>query len=345
MVDRQGHSAEYTPGRMSETRALRDRLEQTQAELRRAKEHLEKLRAHQARELEPLRQQLEEARREVAGLRGRLQELESPRAEPAPAPEAVLPEPVLPEPVLGGRSPTTLVALVRSPYPLEPALPQLTRLLNLAPVDVRFRLAQMPPSVVARLPNSQAEAMRAALRAEGFLAVAHRVSPPGEQGWMTVKRFRFEEQGLSVEDAVGTGRYVRYAELRLLVRGRRSTTLVETKEEEKYEFRGRVRQRVIQKVEERREQLENFLWALGKDFRAVFTQSTHFMGLGEQLAFTVHENLQRLMGELRRRATHVVVDERLVQFSRFLMPLVEPSRSQELFTELLFQAVEEGLWV
>lgn len=325
---------------MSETRALRDRLEQTQAELRRAKEHLEKLRAHQARELESLRQQLEEARREVTGLRGRLQDLETARAEPTPAPEAVQLEPVM-----GGRSPTTLVALVRSPYPLEPALPKLTRLLNLAPVDVRFRLAQTLPAVVARLPNSQAEEMRTALRAEGFLAVTHRVSPRGEQDWMSAKRFRLEEQGLSVEDAVGAGRHVRYAELRLLVRGRRSITLVEEKEDEKYEFRGRAPRRVIVKVEEKREQTENFLWVLGKDFRAAFTQSTHFMGLGDQLAFTVHENLQRLLGELRRRATHVVVDERLVQMPRFLMPLVEPSRSQEIFAGLLFQAVDEGLWV
>jgi hypothetical protein len=186
---------------MSEPRALRDRLEQTQAELRRAKEHLEKLRAHQARALEPLRQQLEEARREVAGLRGRLQELEAVRAEPEPALESMVSEPIM-----EARSPTTLVALVRSPSPLEPALPQLTRVLNLAPVDVRFRLAQMLPAVVARLPSSQAEEMRAALRAEGFLAVSHRVSPRGEHGWMSVKRFKFEEQGLSLDTTAGPGR-------------------------------------------------------------------------------------------------------------------------------------------
>jgi hypothetical protein len=326
---------------MSETRALRDRLEQTQAELRRTKEHLEKLRAHQARELEPLRQQLEEARREVAGLRGRLQELESPRAEPAPAPEAVPPEPVM-----GGRSPTMLVALVRSPYPLEPALPQLTRLLNLAPVDVRLRLAQTLPAVVARLPSSRAEEMWAALRAEGFLAVSHGVSPRPEQSWMTVKRLKLEEQGLSVVGAMGQDRHVRYAELRLLVRGRRAVTHVEKMQEAYYDHdtEGRSSTRMFTKPEEKREQVEHFLWVLGKDFRAAFTQTTQFMGMGRQLAPTVHENLERLMGELRRRATHVVVDERLMQMPRFLMPLVDPSRSQELFAELLFQAVDEGLW-
>jgi hypothetical protein len=328
---------------MSETRALRDRLEQTQAELRRAKEHLEKLRAHQARERESLRQQLEEARGEVAGLRGRLQELESARAEPLPAPDVVLPEPS----TVGERSATALVALARSPDSLESALPKLTRLLKLAPVDVRFRLAPMLPAVLARLPSSQAEELWAALRAEGFLAVSCEVSPRAGQGWMNVKRFRLEEQGLSVEGPVGPGRQVRYAELRLLMRGRRITTQVEKKQEVDYDYNteGRSSARVVTTVEEKREQVENFLWVLGRNFRAAFTQTTQFMGLGGQLAPTVHENLQRLMGELRRRATHVTVDERLVQMPRFAMPMVDPGRSQELFAELLFQAVDEGLWV
>jgi hypothetical protein len=327
---------------MSDTRALRDRLEQKQAELRRAKEHAEKLRAHQARELEPLRQQLEEARREVAGLRGRLRELETARVEPAPAADAVLPEPVT-----EARSPTMLIALVRSPSPLEPALPQLTRVLNLAPVDVRLRLAQTLPAVVARLPSAQAEEMRAAIRARGFLAVSHQVSHRAEQDWMTVKRLKLEEQGLSVEGAAGPGRHARYAELRLLVRGRRIVTQVEKKQEAYYDHdtEGRSSTRTFTTTEQKREQVENFLWVLGKDFRAAFTQTTQFMGLGEQLAPTVHGNLERLMSELRRRATHVVVDERLMQMPRYLMPLVDPGRSQELFAELLFQAVDEGLWV
>jgi hypothetical protein len=327
---------------MSETRALRDQLEQAQAELRRAKDHQEKLRAHQAREREALRQQLEEARGEVAALRGRLQELESPRTEPLPAPDTVLPEPTM----AAERSATALVALARSPASLEAALPKLARLLNLAPVDVRFRLASMLPSVVARLPSSQAKELRAALRAEGFLAVSCEVPSWTGQVWMNVKRFRLEEQGLSVEGTVGPARQVRYAELRLLMRGRRTFTQVEKKQEVDYDYdsEGRSSARVITTVEEKRERVENFLWVLGKDFRAAFTQSTQFMGLGGQLAPTVHENLQRVMGELRRRATHMTVDERLVQMPRFVMPLVDPSRSQELFAELLFQAVDEGLW-
>ncbi len=327
---------------MSETRALRNRLEQTQAELRRAREHLEKLRAHQARERESLRQLLEEARREVAGLRTRLQELESPKAEPLPAPDAAPPESASAE-----RSPSVLVALARSPASLESALPRLARLLNVAPVDVRFRLAGMLPAVLVRLPLSQAEELRASLRAEGFLAVSYEVVPRWATGWLSVRRFGLEEQGLSLEGTQGQSVRVRYAELRLFVRGRRVVTHVEKKQEVDYDFDAdsRASARMVTTVEEKRQEVENFLWVLGKGIRVAFTQSTQFMGLGEQRAPTVHENLQRLLGELRRRASHGVVDERLVQMPRFSMPMVDPSRSQEVFAELLFKAVDEGLWV
>ena len=327
---------------MSETRALREKLEETQAELRRAREHLEKLRAHQARERESLQQELEAARREVAGLRGQLQEAESGGSASLP-PAAV----VLPEPVVGARSEeatTALVALARNPMPLEAALPRLSALLKLSPVDVRFRLAPMPPMVLARLPIAQAGELREALRSEGFHAVSCPVAPRAA-GQVSVKRFVLDEQSVGVEGTLGENQRVRYPDLRLLMRGRQIATQVEQKHEvEIHRHAGGKSHRVHRSFEEKRDQVENFLWVLGKGVRWSFTQSTQFTGLGELRVSTVFENLQRLMGELQRRASHVVVDERFVQMSRFAMPLVEPARSQELLAEVLFQAVEEGLW-
>jgi hypothetical protein len=327
---------------MSETRALRDRLEETQAELRRAKEHLDKLRAHQARERESLQQQLEAARRDVSGLRGRLEAAESAGREPSPLGR------VLPEWAVGERSrvaTTALVALARHPASLESALPALSRLLKLAPVDVRFRLAPQSPKVLARLPTAQAAELRAALRDEGFLAVNYEVVPRGAGGWVTGKRFVLEEQGLGLEGTQGESLQVRYAELRLLMRGRRVSTQVESKHEVETDYHGgRGSYRVHKVVEEKRQVVEDFVWVLGKGCRLAFTQATQFTGLGNLRTFTVHENLQRLMGELQRRAPHAVVDERFVQMPRFVMPLVDPERSQELLAELLFQAVDEGLW-
>jgi hypothetical protein len=228
---------------------------------------------------------------------------------------------------------------------MEAALPALARVLKLSPVDVRFRLAPMLPAVLARLPLSQAGELRAALRAEGFLAVSCPVVPRAKRGWMTVRQFELEEHSLLAEGMSGESVRVRYAELRLLVRGRRVVTHVEAQHMVETPNYTPYRQHwVHQTTEAKREEVESFLWTLGKGARLAFTQSTHFNGLGEQLASSVFENLQRLMKELQRRAPHVVLDERLVQQPRFILTQVDPDRGQEMLAELLLQAVEEGLW-
>jgi hypothetical protein len=326
---------------MSDTRELRDKLEETQAELRRTRDHLEKLRAHQARERQVLQQQLEQARREVSGLRGHLEALELFGRMPPPPPDEEQPEPAPAE-----RSASVLVALARSPATgLTPsAISTLAQLLNVSPVDVRLRLAPALPAVLARRPLAQAEELRASLRDAGFFAVLHEVSPATPRQWVGVKRFALEEEGLRVESPNREILQVRYAELRLLMRGRRTSTQIETKQEVDYEDRFDHYHRTVKEVEEKRETVENFLWVMGKGFRAIFNGSTQFMGLGALRTFTVHDNLQRLMAELHRRAPHAARDERFVQQSRFVMPLVDPGRSQETLAELLFQSVEEGLW-
>lgn len=330
-------------GRMSKSRELREKLEETQAELRRAREHLEKLRAYQARERDSLQQQLDAARLEVVGLRSRLQELGSEGKAPSPSASIVLPEPVG-----EGRSEeagTALVALVRSPASQEQSLPALSRLLKLAPADVRLRLAPAPPAVVARLPLSQAEELRAALRAEGFLAVSCPVERPETSGPMTVKRFVFEEQALSVEGTQGESLQMRYAELRLLMRGRGIAIQWESQHMvDPRDYLLHPRGRGQRTVQVRHERLDNFLWVRGKGARLVFTSATHFNGLEEQRAPSVFENLQRVANELHRRASHVVLDDRFLLLPHFVLPLVEEERSQELLAELLFQAIEEGLW-
>lgn len=328
---------------MSETRELRNKLEETQAELRRTKDHLEKLRAHQARERQALQQELEQAQREVSGLQGRLDALELFGGMSPPPSDEVRPEPV---PVPAERAATALVALARSPKAglTSSAIDTLAQLLKVSPVDVRLRLAPAFPAVLARVPLARAADLRMSLREAGFFAVLHEVSPAVPRRWMGVKRFAFEEEGLRLETQSRERLQVRYPELRLLMRGRRVSTQVETKQEVDYEDHYEHSHRVVRDVVEKREKIENFLWVMGKGFRAIFNESTQFLGLGALRTFTVHENLQRLTNELHRLAPHAVRDERLVQQARLVMPLVEPGRSQEMLAEVLFQAVEEGLW-
>jgi hypothetical protein len=71
---------------------------------------------------------------------------------------------------------------------------------------------------------------------------------------------------------------------------------------------------------------------------------TRFTGLGGVRALTGFESLQALTAQLRQRAPHTVLDERFMQLPRFSLPLVDEDRGQELLGDLLYQAVQEGMW-
>lgn len=335
---------------MSDTREMRDTLEAAQAELRRTKTHLDKLRAHQARERESLQREVEAARREVAELRARLEGLEARAQLPVAAPVQAPPLPVVERP---GPAPTALVALVRWPEPLEEALPLLARRLGLSAADVRLRLAALTPAVLTRVPASEAQPLREALQAEGFVAVSCEVPPRAAGGLLGVRRFTLDEQELQLEGTMGERQRVPYSELRLLVRGRRTTTTVE----ERLEWavsenarglkgmggRGRP-DATLERFEVKHDHHSQFLWAYAESGGVAFSQGTQFNGLGARRGLSLTENLLNLGKELRQRAPQAVVDERLLGQPRFSLPLVEPERSQELFAQLLLQAVRQGVW-
>jgi hypothetical protein len=322
---------------MSETRALRDKLESAQAELRRTRAHLEKLRAHQAREHERLREELEAARREVARLGQELEHLErpsSPQALPAPA------EALLPERSVATR--TALIALVRQPASAEQVIPALSQVLRISAVDLRLRLMAMPPIVLTRVALTEAEALQQALRALGFETVSREVPPRMGGGMMTVRRFTLERQQLVLDGTRGERQQVLYPELRLLVRGRRRNLVTEARVN--WEAEADVEGFVRKNGEVKSEKHEQFLWAYGEGVRVAFARETSFAGLGEQRGISHFDSLQRLMEELCSRAPQVVLDERFMKVPRFSLPLVEEERSQELLADLLDQAVQEGLW-
>jgi hypothetical protein len=333
---------------MDEARTLRDTLERAQAELRRTRTHLEKLRAHQARERESLLREVEKARGEVAELRARLE------APPEPEPLEAVPEQAPPGPV--ERAPealNALVALVRRPESLEAALPMLSWLLGVPPADMRLRLAAPPPTVLTRVPASEAEPLRAALQSEGFVAVSCEVRPRGAEGLLLARRFSLDAEGLQVEGAGGERQHLPYAQLRLLVRGRRTTTTVEqsvewvTPDDRDASMlrggRGWSRPE-LKTFEMKQDHHSQFLWAYGEGGRVAFSERTLFAAQGVKQGTTLGESLQTLGAELRQRAPQVVMDERLVGMPRFSLPLVDPKRSQELFAELLFEAVRRRVW-
>ncbi len=206
---------------MSDAKELREKIAQVQAELRQTKAELDKQRAQHARDQKSLQADLESTRREAGKLRARIEKTEAREREQAVA----LPsEP--PGPESSSAAVDTLVALVRAPASVEQALPALSRLLRLSPVDVRLRLTASQPAILARLPELEAEALRNLLAAEGFSVL----SAPVAQlvGVLTpIRRFTLEAQRLVLEDAKRVSHEVLYSELRLLVRGRRKTVVLE----------------------------------------------------------------------------------------------------------------------
>jgi hypothetical protein len=237
--------------------------------------------------------------------------------------------------------PTSLLALVQKPERPEEAIPKLAGLLKVAPVDVRFRLTPIEPAVLTRLPTPEARALREALRAEGFVAVTAEVPPRAAGGLMTVRGFSLGEQALSLEGTRGERQEVPYAKLRLLIRGRRNSTVVEVREETTFEVEG---ERPKEQVKTKLERVEQYLWIYGDGVRAAFTLETRFSGLVGVRPLSAFEGLQALMEQLRQRAPHTVLDERFMQLPRFTLPLVDEDRGQELLGDLLHQAVQEGLW-
>ncbi len=318
---------------MSEARELKEKLEQVQAELRQVKAEIDKQRAQHAREQKPLQKALQEARREAERLRARI----AKARERGRAARVVLPAPVVP----AGAVPHVLVGLGRLPASQQEALPSLSRLLKLSPVDVRLRLALPAPSLLARLPGPEAEELVKALRAEGFGVTSGELSRLEEL--MKVRRFTLDAEALAVENAKGEVQELPYTALRLLVRGRRKTTSVETKEE--VEYHGpRQRYAVKRQVDVKTDHLEHFLWVYGDGLRAAFDMGTNFAGLGEKRGLTKTSAIQALLNELRERAPRAVVDERFLQAPRLSLPLVGPERSHEVLAGLTYEALQEGLW-
>ncbi len=312
---------------MNERRELRDKLEQVQSELRRVREHMDKLRAHHAKEREGLERQLEQARRELAELRASVAKSEALAAIPTWEPS-----------IVG----TVLVALARVPAPRdEQVLMELARVTRMSPTDLRLRLAAPPPIPLQRLPPIDAETLVRELRRAGFAAVSYEPPPRATAHPLPIRAFRFEETALHLESERGEHLTVPWRELRLLVRGRRNTTTVETQKASFVAENGELVQTPLADVKD--EDTHHFLWAYGEGLRVAFTISTDFSGLGARRALARLTSFQPLAEELRRRAPQVVYDDRLMRFPRISLPLVDMERSHVTFADLLWQAVRAGL--
>jgi hypothetical protein len=323
---------------MSDIRALREKIDQVQAELRQTKAELDKQRTQHARDQKSLHEELEDTRHEASRLRSRLEKAEERERKRVAAVAPPVDAPAREE--SRGAAGNMLVALARTPGSMDEALPVLSKLLRMSPADVRMRLGASQPSVLARLPDLEAEMLRDLLAAEGFGVVcADMAQLVG--GLAPVRRFAFEEQRLVLEDMKGAPYEVPYSQLRLLVRGRRKSFVLEKTQETQYD--PAIEARVTTEHVVKHPRVENFLWVYGGSVQAAFTEATNFAVLGPKRGLTKHDSLQSVLAELRQRAPQVILDERLLGPSVSL-PMVGPERSQEVLAGLLDQFIQAALW-
>ncbi|MFL5345303.1 MAG: hypothetical protein ACJ8AT_10940 [Hyalangium sp.] len=320
---------------MSETRELSDKLKEVQQELRQTREQLDKQRTQGAREQKALREAIDETQREAARLRQRVEKVEARKREQE--------ELSSPRPEISVGAAGMIVALARPPPSLEEAVPVLSRLLRMPPAAVRLRLTRSQPSLLARLPADEAERLGEQLTAEGFSVVLGEYSRLIHRG-IRVRRFTLDEETLSVDDGKGELQRVRYQELRLLVRGRRSSTTVEIEIVRQARSRPSEDRSLGDVLRTEHEHLENFLWVYGGDTRMVITEETAFTGLGALRAASRAATWQSLIEELRKRAPHIVIDERFLRTSRLELPQVPSERSQDVIAGLVDAAIQEGMW-
>ncbi|MBU8896004.1 hypothetical protein KRR26_10330 [Corallococcus sp. M34] len=338
------------PGDASEdARELRDALEVAQAELRRTREHLDKLRAHHARERDALQDALEEARREGRLQRARAEQAEAREAELRRSREATasrsreqgmhVPSH---EPERPLRPANTLVALPRPPGVTEEVVRALSEVLKLSAVDIRLRLSQPPPVLLARVNEEAAATLVEALRAASFTPVVCELASRSTLHLPRVRTFALDVERLHLTTEMAVPLEVSLADVRLLVRGQRAR--VAPAPELIPIFPQSPRWRTAPAAA-KHASTEHFLWVFGEGFRASFDEGTELGGMGAARRAPTHvAGLQALMEALRWRAPHAVVDDRLLRMPRLTLPFVDEDQGQEVFADLLFQAVRAGLW-
>ncbi|MBJ6759386.1 hypothetical protein JGU66_01340 [Myxococcaceae bacterium JPH2] len=341
-------------GASEDVRELRDALEVAQAELRRTREHLDKLREHHTKERDGLQEALEEARREAVRQRARAEQAEAREGELRRSREVAArpraPAALWPSPESGSgasaerplRPANTLVALPRPPGVTEEVVRALAEVLKLSAVDIRLRLSQPPPVLLARVNEAAAATLVEALRAASFTPVVCELASRAALRLPRVRAFALDVDRLHLTTELSVPLEVSTTDVRLVVRGQRAR--VEPAPELIPIFPQSPRWRTTP-AEAKHTSTEHFLWVFGEGFRASFDESTDLRGLGETRRAPTHfAGLQALMEALRWRAPHAVVDDRLLRMPRLTLPFVDEDLGQEVFADLLFQSVRAGLW-
>jgi hypothetical protein len=214
-----------------------------------------------------------------------------------------------------------LVALVQRPKNLEAAISVLVTQANFAPAEARMRLAPEPPAVLQRLDPPAALSLVTSLKKVGAAALA--VDPEAAEAPMVARSFELGPSQATFFARDGAETEVGYGDVRLILRGLRVTSGVNVRTEIERKFslgnalltQG-LKMTKTEKKEIRSEVTTPFHAALVYGpWGSVLLDEAElvYQSLGEALKPSRLENLNTLVGELRKRAATAIYDDRLLR--------------------------------
>jgi hypothetical protein len=227
--------------------------------------------------------------------------------------------------------------------------------LNITPYEVRQRLGGSGPAVAAHFADqSQAQGLAKQLNQAGIATLIVDAEERGQGGPFIVRRFELGDTALRIEQTDRQAQEIPYGEVDLLLPAASIVAYTEKKTVTGRKFSlgktimaggipmsKRVERQEEATAEERGKVL--YLYA-GNRQPMVFSQNgLIYDGLGKAMQLTRELNFGYLVGELRRRCSQAVYDERLhnrAGLVRLLGPALDPETHLELAVEILARTLQ-----
>jgi len=237
----------------------------------------------------------------------------------------------------------SLVALIERPKDPGPAIALLVARVGLAPAEARMRLAPEPPALVVR--HEDAVALAEALTKAGAPALA--IDLEQRQAPVLARSFELGPGQVTFFGRTGNETEMSYGEIRLILRGLRMTSSEVTKTETTRKFdigkaimtQGLMLSKTV-KREVRSELKTSYHAAMiygPRESVLLDEAELTYQSLGSAIKPARVENLNTLVGELRKRAATARYDDRLLRLGSRPLPL-EPSDPFDVIAEILNQA-------
>lgn len=263
-----------------------------------------------------------------------------------------------------------LLALLKAPAQLEAARQTVARVLGVTAAEAGMRLAAEPPSLLAVLPDSEADAHLRQLRAEKLAAASCAVPVP-TAGRLLARTLSLEPDAVSFEDRQGATLRIPWPEVIAILRGQQ---MIRQQSETTQKVRQFSMSRAVltqglsmtktseQTVRSQQEDVVHFvrIYARSGEWAAVEDNQMAFACLGSQLQPTKLGNIQKVAQLVRERAPGAFYDERLLRLGRRPLPFTlgapataregrtevsrtDTSSSVDVLAHLLVEGLREGL--